>query len=224
MAVAELKKGVDVDSYMSAIEWLSKVAPHDPAARIDTDWAADTSRKVKFDTDRLEHELKTYKNNLIKESIRMGQEDLGNHYFATGDYANAFKAYGKMREFCTSPKQIAQMTFKLLYVTVAQRNWVIAASYQPKIAALQIPQDEKAKFDPILYACAGLASLSQGNYRDAAQQGGFQPQQGQQGQNGGSYTWGPEPMQPAPTKGPYDAVDAVPVNGNCVQKYGIWQC
>jgi COP9 signalosome complex subunit 1 len=105
---------------------------------------------------------------LIKESIRMGQEDLGNHYFMIGDYSAAFKAYSKMREFCTTQRQIAQMTFKLLYVTVIQQNWPITLSYQPKIGALQLPTEEKAKYEPILFACVGLAHLQQSNYRDAA--------------------------------------------------------
>jgi hypothetical protein len=34
-------------------------------------WAEKTSREVKEEQDKLEHELKSYKNNLIKESIRV---------------------------------------------------------------------------------------------------------------------------------------------------------
>jgi COP9 signalosome complex subunit 1 len=168
LAIAETKRGSNVDLYMQVVEDFSKLSPSDSLAQVDTDWAEATTKRVKVDTDRLEHELKTYKNNLIKESIRMGQEDLGNHYFQIGDYAAAFKAYSRMREFCTTQKQIAQMTFKLLYVSVIQRNWVIAASYQPKIGALQLSTEDKAKFDPILFACLGLAHLQQSNYRDSA--------------------------------------------------------
>jgi COP9 signalosome complex subunit 1 len=168
MAIVEAKRGVNIDLYMTLVEDFSKLLPTDALAQVDTAWAEATARRVKVDTDRLEHELKTYKNNLIKESIRMGQEDLGNHHFQVGDLTAAFKAYSKMREFCTTQKQIAQMTFKLLYVTVIQRNWVIAASYQPKVAALQLSADDKAKYDPILFACVGLAQLQQSNYRDAA--------------------------------------------------------
>jgi COP9 signalosome complex subunit 1 len=98
----------------------------------------------------------------------MGQEDLGNHYCAVGDMSNAFKAFSKMREFCTTSKQIAQMYFKLLYVCVFQRNWVIAQSYQLKMQALQASDVEKAQYDPIFAACVGLAQLAQSNYRQAA--------------------------------------------------------
>ncbi|KIW02547.1 uncharacterized protein PV09_06003 [Verruconis gallopava] len=168
LLIQELKRGINVDMYMQVVEEFSKLLPSDPLAQVDTEWAETTARRVKTDTDRLERELKAYKNNLIKESIRMGQEDLGNHYFLVGDYPSAFKAYTKMREFCTTPKQIAQMTFKLLYVAIMQRNWAIAASYQPKMGALQLSSEEKAKFDPILFACVGLSHLQQCHYRDAA--------------------------------------------------------
>ena len=166
--ITSLKSGLNVDFYLHAVESFAKHSPSDPLAQVDTAWAEDTTRKVKVITDRMEHELKGYKNNLIKESIRMGQEDLGNHYLSVGDPAAAFKAYGKMREFCTTQKQIAQMTFKLLYVSVLQRNWVIAASYQPKIGALQLAAEDKAKYEPILFACAGLSHLQGSNYREAA--------------------------------------------------------
>jgi COP9 signalosome complex subunit 1 len=98
----------------------------------------------------------------------MGNEDLGNHYFAIGDLSASFKAYSRMREFCTTPKHIAEMTLKLLHVSIAQANWVIANSYNLKISALNLKEEERAKYLPILHACSGLANLQQGNYRDAA--------------------------------------------------------
>jgi COP9 signalosome complex subunit 1 len=98
----------------------------------------------------------------------MGQEDLGNHYFQLADYQNAFRAFSRMREHCTTSKQIAMMTFKLLNVSIFNRNWVVAHSYQQKVQTLQTTDEEKAKYDPILAACSGLAHLRQGHYSDAA--------------------------------------------------------
>jgi COP9 signalosome complex subunit 1 len=98
----------------------------------------------------------------------MGQEDLGNHYFSVGDYVNAFKSYSKMREYCTMPKQVAQMTFKQLHVAVFQRNWPVTQSYQLKVQSLQLPDVDRAAYEPILAATVGLAQLQQGNYREAA--------------------------------------------------------
>lgn len=45
--------------------------PQDPAAFTDTTWAEKKAQETQREQDRLEHELKSYKNNLIKESIRV---------------------------------------------------------------------------------------------------------------------------------------------------------
>jgi COP9 signalosome complex subunit 1 len=47
------------------------MAPNEPEAVLDTEWVDRTQKLVRAETDRLEHELRGYKNNLIKESIRV---------------------------------------------------------------------------------------------------------------------------------------------------------
>jgi COP9 signalosome complex subunit 1 len=72
MAVMEAKNGRDVRCYEKAVEALARVAPKENEAILDTAWVDRTLKTVKVETERLEHELKGYKNNLIKESIRVG--------------------------------------------------------------------------------------------------------------------------------------------------------
>ena len=72
MAVMEAKNGRDVRCYEKAVEALAHVAPKESEAILDTSWVNRTLKTVKAETERLEHELKGYKNNLIKESIRVG--------------------------------------------------------------------------------------------------------------------------------------------------------
>ena len=50
---------------------LHQLVPDDPDATPDLAWIDRTIKQVKTETDRLEQELKGYKNNLIKESIRV---------------------------------------------------------------------------------------------------------------------------------------------------------
>lgn len=50
---------------------LSQAVPSDPEAVLDKRWVDVTKQTVRAETDKLEHELKGYKNNLIKESIRV---------------------------------------------------------------------------------------------------------------------------------------------------------
>lgn len=74
-AIAEAKQGKNVKLYLYLVDNFAQVAPDDPAASIDTAWAEEKTRKVQAEQDKLEHELKSYKNNLIKESIRVRVKD-----------------------------------------------------------------------------------------------------------------------------------------------------
>ncbi|KAH7406273.1 COP9 signalosome-like protein complex subunit 1 [Phaeosphaeria sp. MPI-PUGE-AT-0046c] len=168
LAIAESKKGKNVELYTRLVEDFSSIAPQDAAALLDTQWAEKKTREIQQEQDRLEHELKSYKNNLIKESIRMGNEDLGHFFFDTGDYSNAHKAYMKMREHCTSNKHLADMTLRLVYVSIAQKSWVSVQTNIAKVEAAQLKGDDKVKLDPIMSACSGLAAMSLGNLREAA--------------------------------------------------------
>lgn len=71
MAITELMKGKDVQEYMEVAADFQKLAPNEPLAQINTAWVSQQAQRNSTETNRLEHELKTYKNNLIKESIRV---------------------------------------------------------------------------------------------------------------------------------------------------------
>lgn len=58
-------------AYFDLVEAFSNIAPKDPLAIPDLGWADKKKRDVKDEQEKLEHELKSYKNNLIKESIRV---------------------------------------------------------------------------------------------------------------------------------------------------------
>lgn len=71
LAVAEAKSGKDVSQYDKAVRALSEVAPNEPDASLDAAWVHNVQRQVQAQSERLEQELRGYKNNLIKESIRV---------------------------------------------------------------------------------------------------------------------------------------------------------
>ncbi|KAL9063990.1 MAG: hypothetical protein Q9157_008001 [Trypethelium eluteriae] len=169
-AVREAKQGKDVDLYLNTCQALFAISPDDPLAKADMTWADTRTKQIKAEGDRLEAELKGYKNNLIKESIRMGSEDLGNFAYSTGDFASAAKAYTRMRDYATLPKHIAEMTLHQTLVALAQHQWMPAASHLTKLRTLHpsLAPADKPKFDHIGYALAGLAELAGRNYRDAA--------------------------------------------------------
>jgi len=71
-AVAEAKRGRNVARYLEAVAALSRFSPNEPEAQRDQQWISNIEKQNKAEGMRLEAELKGYKNNLIKESIRVG--------------------------------------------------------------------------------------------------------------------------------------------------------
>ncbi|KAL1975231.1 hypothetical protein VTN31DRAFT_3623 [Thermomyces dupontii] len=168
LAVAEAKSGKDVGRYRRAVAALAEVAPNEPEAQPDNAWIERTQKMTRAETDRLEHELRGYKNNLIKESIRMGNEDLGQHYHQIGDLAAAAKAYSRMRDYCTTPGHIASMHLKSINVAVERGDWLAVQSSVQRLQSLQLKTDDQAKIQAKMSAAMGLAHLALGAYLDAA--------------------------------------------------------
>jgi hypothetical protein len=71
LAVREAKKGKDIKRYLEAQNHLETIGPQEPEAIRDKAWIEKTEKQNQAETQRLEAELKGYKNNLIKESIRV---------------------------------------------------------------------------------------------------------------------------------------------------------
>ncbi|KAM0721472.1 hypothetical protein Q7P37_002396 [Cladosporium fusiforme] len=138
IAINSAKSGKDVTLYRRLIE-LATLLDHKELAIQDTEWMDKTEDANKRESARLEQELKGYKNNLIRESIRMGQEDLATHLLLTGGPAPqpvaegeqpqsantiglnaAYAAFGKMRDVCTAPTHVASMTLRLQLTAIIQ--------------------------------------------------------------------------------------------------------
>lgn len=99
----------------------------------------------------------------------MGNEDLGQHYHEIGDLQQSFKAYSRMRDYCTSPKHISDMSLRLILVAIEQRNWMAVQSNVLKIRGGQFKIEDDAEMLPKLTAAMGLAQMASGNYRHAAE-------------------------------------------------------
>jgi COP9 signalosome complex subunit 1 len=70
-AVVEAKNGRDVRRYAAIVQSLEQVAPHEPDATYDRDWMDQVTKENAHKTKELEDQLKSYKNNLIRDSIRV---------------------------------------------------------------------------------------------------------------------------------------------------------
>lgn len=140
LALEALKKTLNFNKYLQTLTKMNEAlaAKHLPVVPVDTQWVETTQRAAKTQTDKLESDLKTYKNNVIKESIRvgfvrarvggmhslrcdrvqMGNNDLGKHYMLCGDLSNALKAYSRTRDFCVNARQMVEMCLNVIEVGI----------------------------------------------------------------------------------------------------------
>jgi len=84
--------------------------------QIDNQWIEQTSKKAAVMLDKLDTDLKNYKSNSIKESIRRGYDDLGEYYLECGDLLNALKSFSRARDYCTSAKHVISMCLNVIKV------------------------------------------------------------------------------------------------------------
>ncbi|KAL2164445.1 hypothetical protein VTH06DRAFT_3661 [Thermothelomyces fergusii] len=166
-AIAEAKRGKDTNRYREAVECLRIAAPSEPEATYDQAWLEAQEAANKAETNRLLTELKGYKNNLIKESIRMGNEDLGKHLEAIGDLNAAAETYAKMRPDVSTPKQFLDVGKHQIRVSVQRREWGMVSAHLSKMGGAHHAEEEKA-VQPYLKIAHGIALLGQEKYRDAA--------------------------------------------------------
>lgn len=75
--MVELKAPTSLDTakYSHAVGKLNDalVARSQPAQPLDSPWVETTQKRARAQTEKLEAELKSYKNNMIKESIRVSE-------------------------------------------------------------------------------------------------------------------------------------------------------
>ncbi|KAM0355457.1 hypothetical protein ACHAP4_007436 [Fusarium culmorum] len=167
LAIVEAKAGSDLTQYAEAWNCLRVAGPQEPEAQLETEWVDRVERENKAETTRLESQLKQYRHNLIKESIRMGNEDLGQHFEKTGNLEAAAEAYNRMRQDVTTTKHIIDCGIHLVNVYIAKRDWTMVLNNLGKIVGVQ-SGDEERMYQPYTKLVSGIALLGLKHYKDAA--------------------------------------------------------
>lgn len=98
----------------------------------DASWIESRAKKGAHKLEKLDNDLKNYRMNSIKESIRRGHDDLGDHYLNCGDLSNALKCYSRARDYCTSGKHVVNMCLNVIKVSIYLQNWSHVQSYVSK--------------------------------------------------------------------------------------------
>ncbi|KAJ3069620.1 cop9 signalosome complex subunit [Podochytrium sp. JEL0797] len=117
----------------------------------------------------------------------MGHQDLGDHFYACGDLANAFTCYSRTRDYCSTTKHVLDMCFNIIKVSVDQKNFSHVQSYVIKAESTPDPSaaplsatTPTAVVSPAgaanprqlmlskLKCCSGLVHLDSGKFKAAA--------------------------------------------------------
>jgi len=176
--IAEHCKALEIDAFKAAIDEL-KQTMNTPLYKgvvekvgerfgipLDAQWIDSTDKKATAQQERLELELNGYKTNLIKESIRMGHNDLGDFHYSRGDLNAALKCYVRTRDYCTTSKHIIQMCLNVIKVSIELGNYAHVVNYVAK--AEQTPDLTDKVVVAKLKVCAGMANLENRKYKMAA--------------------------------------------------------
>ncbi|KAH8668315.1 26S proteasome subunit RPN7-domain-containing protein [Xylariales sp. PMI_506] len=167
-AVAEAKSGKDVQRYRDAWECIRLASPSEPESIFDQPWADRVDSANKAETARLEAELKGYKNNLVKESIRIGHRDLGKHLENIGDLSAASDTYLRMRGEASTQAHILEVAKYIVGVMIQRRDWPSVLANVNKILAGSISDEDLKLQQPYQRMVAGIAYLHSDKYYDAA--------------------------------------------------------
>lgn len=140
---------------------------------LDTVWMETKSKKAALKLEKLDTDLKNYKSNSIKESIRRGHDDLGDHYLDCGDLSNALKCYSRARDYCTSGKHVVNMCLNVIKVSVYLQNWSHVLTYVNKAEVTpEVAENNGKEANQLiltkLRCAAGLAELATRKYKSAA--------------------------------------------------------
>jgi len=147
------------------------------------EWMEARAKGAAMKLEKLDTDLKNYRSNAIKESIRRGHDDLGDHYLDCGDLSNALKCYSRARDYCTTGRHVINMCVNVIRVSVYLQNWSHVTSYVNKATATPGCDDgasrsggggsggnnsEHNTMMMRLNCCAGLADMANGQYKAAA--------------------------------------------------------
>lgn len=147
---------------------LEKIPP------LDQVWMDQKAKKAALKLEKLDTDLKNYKSNSIKESIRRGHDDLGDHFLDCGDLSHALKCYSRARDYCTSGRHVIQMCLNVIKVSIYLRNWSHVISYvnkamsTPGFSGGTMKGVDSASIATRLHCAYGLAELANAKYKSAA--------------------------------------------------------
>jgi len=159
MAIDEVKRTSNTSLY-------GELAAADSSFTRDDAWIESVDRKSAQTLDKLEGDLNSHKSSLVKESIRMGHNDLGDFHSDRGDFATALKCYVRTRDYCTTSKHSVSMCLNVIKVSIHMGNFTHVSNYVTK--AESTPDVSDPLLTAQLKVASGLTFLDSKKFKMAA--------------------------------------------------------
>ncbi|KAM0902280.1 hypothetical protein ACQ4PT_019338 [Festuca glaucescens] len=137
-----------------------------PRYGVDQAWSDAVERRSLARKEELDTELNDYKTNLIKDSIRMGYNNIGDFHYARGPLPEALVSYMSTEDYCSTSNHVLQMCLNVILVSIELGQYMDVLNYVSKA------EQTLDHMDPVtvakLQAAAGLAYLEIRKYKLAA--------------------------------------------------------
>ena len=154
----ELKRGSNTALYLTFTAQVGN------SNDFDREWVETIERRELAKLERLEAELMAAKTTMVKESIRLSYNDIGDLHYERGNLADAMKSYSRTRDYCTIPKHHVDMWVRLISVSMDLGQYGNVNFYMTKAENTVIETAAGAK----IKAAGALVMLIEGQYKVAA--------------------------------------------------------
>lgn len=136
---------------------------------LDLNWIDTKTKQAGLRLSRLENDLKNFRSNSMKENIRRGQDDLGDHFLDCGELENAYNAYARSREYVLTHRNQLNQCLNMIRVSLLIKNWYAVSNHV--IKAESQPTNDSPTNPTVstkLHCAAGLYELNSRHYKKAA--------------------------------------------------------
>lgn len=136
---------------------------------LDTAWIDTKTKQAGLRYERLDNDLKNFRTNLMKENIRRGQDDLGDHYLDCGELESAFTAYTRSRDYGITNRHQINQCLNMIRVSILLKRWSAVSNHV--LRAESQPNNDNPTNPAVstkLHCAAGLFELNSRRYKKAA--------------------------------------------------------
>lgn len=161
----------NINAYMlihgKLLDALTSAGQQDKLEALDNNWIERTSNMSHLYYEKLDNDLKNYKTNSIKESIRRGHDEIANYYLSCGDLSNALKYFSRSRDYCMGEQQMFAVCLNVIKISIYMNNWIHVSSFIQK-AESSSEFNTNQSFQSKVTCAAGLCELVNERYKSSA--------------------------------------------------------